>query len=396
MTGSPADVLGTAVEEGDLPCVVGVAAVARGAVLHWAAGPATPGELDTTEPVGPDTLFRLASMTKIITTVAALQLRERGELELDAPVERYCPGFADVRVLEGFDGDVPQLRPPASRATVRQLLTHTNGLAYGFWSPDLARWDTVAHPTDLAQTPLVCDPGTRFEYGLGTDWLGRVIEEVSGLGLDEYLTRHILDPLRMSATTFAPGNDQLSRCVPVHVRQTDGIWRATDFEWSRRPSRWPGGHGLYSTPRDFLRFQRMLLGAGTLDEATILTPGSVREMFTNQIDDLDFPSLMRTVDPTWSADIAAEPGHKWGFGLRLSMSDTPDGRVAGSGGWLGLFNTYFWIDPTSGVAGAFFTQLRPLGEASVLRAFRAFERSVYATCAPRTAARPDRRPVGAR
>src|SRR5262249_58055021 len=160
------------------------------------------------DPMTRDTMLRIASMTKMVTTTAALQLSERGALNLDASVQAYRPEFAGLQVLGGFEGDTPQLRAPGSRATVRQLMTHTAGLAYWFWNSDIDRYEQItgtpnasAGSDAMFAAPLMSDPGTRFEYGTGVDWLGRVVEAVSGQTLDAYLQAHITGPLGMTSTT---------------------------------------------------------------------------------------------------------------------------------------------------------------------------------------------------
>jgi methyl acetate hydrolase len=364
-----------AVDSGDAPMVVAVAADTHGVIYEGAAGPR---EVSGTEPASVDTVFRIASMTKILTTVAALKLRDEGRLDFAAPVDAYCAAFVEVRVLDGFDGDRPRLRPPASRATVAQLVTHTAGFAYGFWDGDLTRWHVAAKPQNMFDAPMVADPGTRLVYGISTDWLGRVVEAAAGRPLDEYLTAHVLTPLGMHATTFDPDDAQRARCAPVHARDEHGDWVATDIDWERSPRWWPGGHGLYSTPRDFLRLQRMLLAGGTLDGVRILAPSTVREAFTNQIGDLWFPSVIRTVDPAASGDFTAGPGRKWGWGLLLETTGPPGMRSAGSGAWAGMFNTYFWVDPHAGLTGALYTQTRPFVDPRILDVYARFERSLYA------------------
>jgi len=314
-------VLRDAVDSGDAPVVVAVAADTDGVIYEGAAGLRAVGAAG---PASADTVFRIASMTKIVTTVAALKLRDEGRLDFAAPVDAYCSDFVDVRVLDGFDGDRPRLRQPASRATVQQLATQTAGFAYGFWDANLAKWDAVAKPTSMFDAPMVADPGTRLVYGISTDWLGRVVEAASGQQLDDYLTAHVFVPLGMHATTFDPDDAQRARCVPVHARDERGDWVATDIDWERSPRWWPGGHGLYSTPRDFLVFQRMLLGGGTLGDARILAPSTVREAFTNQIGDLWFPAHIGTVDAATTGDFVAGPGRKWGWGC----SSTPPARPA--------------------------------------------------------------------
>jgi CubicO group peptidase (beta-lactamase class C family) len=367
-------VLHKAVDSGAVPNVVGMAADRKGVIYEGAAGPRS---VDGTEPVTVDSVFRIASMTKMVCTVAALQLRDRGDLDVDAPVDAYCPDFADVQVLSGFADDGPRLRAPASRATVRNLLTHTAGLTYGFWNADILRWDAATGPGSVFTTPMVADPGTRFEYGIGTDWLGKVVEAAGGRSLDGYLNEHVLGPLGMTSTAFLATGAQRDRLVPVHARDGDGTWVTTDFDWDQKPDYWSGGHGLYSTPRDYLRFQRMLLGGGTLAGTTILDRSSVREAFTNQIGDLWFPARIATADPATSCDFVAGPGMKWGWGLLLSTTGQPGMRSAGSGAWAGLFNTFFWVDPASGITGALYTQSLPFVTPDALRVYADFEGALY-------------------
>ena len=377
-------VLQAAVDAGDVPCVVATAADESGPIYEGAAGPRAVGESD---PVTPDTMFRIASMTKMVVTVAALQLQERGRLDLDAPVEKYLPEFADLQVLEGFDGDTPRVRPPATRATVHHLVTHTSGLAYWFFNADVVRWEEATGTPNVLSgskesfaAPLVADPGTQYEYGINTDWLGRVVEVASGQSLDDYVAEHILGPLGMTSTTFLMTEEQRAHSAPVHLRGEDGAWAAApEVDWSQEPEWWAGGHGLHSTPREYLHFQRMLLGGGTLDGTKILEAATVDRAFTNQIGELDFPPEIRTAHPPSTADFNAGPGFKWGLGLLLNSEQQPGMRAAGSGAWAGLMNTHFWVDRTSGVTGAIYTQTLPFVEPRVFQVYVDFERALYAS-----------------
>jgi CubicO group peptidase (beta-lactamase class C family) len=333
-----------------------------------------------------DTTFRIASMTKMVATTAALQLVEQGKLDLDAPIETYRPEFAELQVLEGFDGETPKLRAPKSKATVRQLATHTSGLAYWFWNADIVRWEAATGTPNVLSgeeviftAPLVGDPGTLYEYGINTDWLGRVVEAAGDTTLDAYVSEHILKPLGMEHTAFAIGDEQRADLVPIHLRGEAGDWQPTEIDWARSPDYWAGGHGLYATPRDYLRFQRMLLNGGTLDGVQILKRETVDAAFTNQIGDLDFPPTITTADPGSSADFLAGPGYKFGLGLLLNTDDAPGMRTAGSGAWAGLFNTHFWVDRTTGVTGAIYSQTLPFVEPSVFQVYADFERALYAS-----------------
>jgi methyl acetate hydrolase len=383
MTARIDEVLTAAVDAGAVPGVVAMAADADGAVYEGAAGKRSAAADD---PITPDTVMRIASMTKAVTTTAALQLVERGLLDLEAPVAHYRPEFANLSVLTGFDGDVPQLRPASTQATVRHLVTHTAGFGYWIWDADIDRYEQVTGTPnvmpgtiDVFKAPMLFDPGTRFEYGINHDWLGQVIEAVSGLTLDAYFLEHITGPLGMANTTARMTPEQRANSTPIHVRGEDGTWIATDVDWAQQPDYWGGGHFLYSTPRDYLRFQRMLLGCGTLDDVQILGRATVAAAFTNQIGALDFPAIMPTAHPELSAEVALGPGLKWGLGLLLNPVALPGMRAAGSGSWSGLFNTHFWVDPASGLTGAIYSQTLPFLEAPAVQLYVDFEAALYAS-----------------
>jgi CubicO group peptidase (beta-lactamase class C family) len=272
VNGSAIDkVLHDAVAASAVPHVAAIAANRDGIIYEGGAGPRIAGESD--DAVTTSTVFHIMSMTKIVATSAALQQVERGELDLDAPVDSYCPQFAEVQVLEGFDGDTPRLRAPASRATVRQLITHTSGLGYWFWNADLAKYEkltgvpnVVPGNADALRAPMLFDPGTRFNYGINSDWLGKVVETVAGKGLDVVIKENITGPLGMSDTMFLLDRGRKDNAVTVHVKDEAGQWSSAGFIANfDSPDWWPAGHGLASTPRDFLRFERMLLRGGELD-----------------------------------------------------------------------------------------------------------------------------------
>lgn len=383
MSTSLDDVLQSAVDAGDVPCAVAMAADDSGIIYEGAAGARSMGSQD---PVTPDTHLRIASKTKMVATVAALQQLERGKLALDDPVEKFLPEFADLEVLEGFDGDTPRTRPPSSKATVLHLITHTSGLAYWFFNSDIVRWEEVTGTPNVLSgskriftAPLVADPGAQFEYGINSDWLGRVVEAASGQSLDDYFREHILGPLGMNATTFLMTEEQRANSVPVHLRGEDGAWAPSELDWSQEPEWWAGGHGLYSTPRDYMKFQRMLLGGGTLEGAKILERETVQKAFTNQIGELDFPPAIKTADPGSTADFNAGPGMKWGHGLLLNTQQQSGMRAAGSGAWAGIFNSHYWIDPETQVTGAIYTQTLPFVEPRVFQVYVDFERALYAS-----------------
>jgi methyl acetate hydrolase len=378
------EVLQRAVASGAVPNVVAVAADREGIIYECGVGPRAPGEEAT---VDADTRFRIMSMTKMVVTVAALQLSEQHKLDLEAPVEEYCPEFAAVRVLEEIVDGTPVTRPPRSKATLWQLITHTSGLGYWFWSPGVLAWERaidapnmLSGSPEIFQTPMVTDPGARFEYGINTDWLGKVLEAVTGRRLDEVVRDAITEPLDMADTAFALTDDQRADVVPVHMRSDDGQWAATGIDLEPAPDYWPGGHGLYSTPHDYLKFQRMLLGDGTSpDGVTVLTEATVASAFENQIGELDFPAEIATAAPASTFGLAVGPHHKWGWGLMLNGADLPGRRRAGSGAWAGFYNTHFWVDRTTGVTGAIYSQLLPFLLPEAVAMYQDFETALYAS-----------------
>lgn len=377
-------VLEEAVARGALPHVAAIAADADGVFYEGGAGVRVVGESD--DPVGPSTQFRIMSMTKMVCTAAALQQLERGDLDLDAPVEDYLPDFADVQVLEGFDGDTPILVEPRTKATVRHLVTHTSGLGYWFWNADLMKYEAVTGTPNVVpgvmaafRAPMTAHPGERFVYGINTDWLGRVVEQVAGAKLDQVIAEGITEPLGMSSTTFHPTDAQRDTCVTVHVKGEDGAWGSVGSILNPEPEWWAGGHGLYSTPRDYIRFERALLRGGELDGARILQEATVDAAFSNQIGDLDFPAEIPTADPPITDTLHAGPGLKWGYGLMLNTEDVPGRRRAGTGAWAGLFNTHFFIDRTTGICASIYTNSLPfITYDEAWKAYGDFEEALYA------------------
>ena len=375
-------VLHEAVESGAAPHVAVIAADRDGVIFEGAAGPQVAGESD---PVTTDTLFRIMSMTKMPATVAALQEMEKGNLDLDAPVAEYCPAFADKQVMTGFAGGTPQYRPPASQATVRQLITHTSGLGYWFWSEDLVEWEkatgvpnVVAGVRSSLTAPLLADPGSAFIYGINIDWLGQVIEAVTGLTLDVAIKQGITGPLGMDHTTFLMNDDERPNASPVHVKGEDSTWVSIGEVLNQAPEYYAGGHGLYGPPSDYIKFERALLRGGELDGVRILQQSTVDAAFTNQIGDLDFPESIPTADPASSGPLNLGPGYKWGYGLLLNTHDQPGMRRAGSGAWAGLCNTHFWVDRSTGICASIYSNFLPFITPEALQLYQDFEKALYA------------------
>lgn len=334
-----------------------------------------------------DSVFRIASMTKPITSVAAMQLVEDGDLGLDVPVSKYIPSFAKLQVLEGFDETTgaPKLRPASKPVTLRHLLTHTSGFGYKFWNPLLREATTSGvipnipgKADSFLQAPLVFDPGERWEYGINTEWLGRLIETVRGESLDEVFAKSVFRPLGMSDTHFNVPEGKWPRLVSVHVRQANGGLKERRRPSPARVTFYNGGGGLYSTAADYTQFLRTLLRGGELDGNRILKPDTVALMGQNHIGGLE-AGRMLTVMPEVSNDFDFFPGSvdHFGFGFLINSKPVEGGRAAGSLAWAGLDNTYFWVDPTRDTCGVLMTQVLPFYDAKVVELLGEFERAVY-------------------
>jgi methyl acetate hydrolase len=376
------ELLENAVAGGSLPGVIAVAGDRDGVLYEGVAGRIS---VEGEQPLRSDTMLALASMTKAMTSVAALQLIERGRLELEQPVSSVLPAFGDLPVLDGFDGDTPRLRAPASQASVRHLLTHTSGLGYAFNNADLLRYLQLHHinPVELSRKmldgiPLVADPGTRWGYGTSTDWLGLLIEEISGQDLGAYCEQHIFTPLGMSDTTFTPSEAQRARMMALHARTADGGLEQSALELPSDPDFLSGGAGAYSTAGDYLRFMRALLREGELDGARILAPETVRLAFSDHLDGAPLPTMMESTIPELTNDVPSLPVRQgWGLGFHLLLEDIPGARRAGTGDWCGLFNCYYWIDPASDLTGALFTQLLPFFDLGAVQTLLAFGSAAF-------------------
>ena len=375
--------LRTAVDSGDLAGVVAMAADDTGVIYEGAFGRR---RLPDGEAMTRDTVFRVASMIKPITTVAALQLVERGKLSLDAPVPAIEPALGAPLVLDGFDDKGrPLLRPAKAPILLRELLTHTSGFAYRLWDGKAVQYFKALElipATDRKNAPLkplMFDPGERWQYGGGLDWAGRLVEFVSGEPLDVYFRKHIFDPLGMRDTAFVISKAQQAREASEHRRQPDGSLIAEPRERIGAHRPFSGGGGIYSTAPDYLTFIRVLLAAGARDGVRILRPDTVSQMGRNQIGKLDAGRL-RTTAPQLSNDVDFFPGIslKWGFGHMINMQPVPERRSAGSLTWGGLFNTYYWIDPQKRIAAVFLTQTLPFADERALNVYAQFERAIYA------------------
>lgn len=338
--------------------------------------------------VKPDSIFSIASMTKAIAATAALQLVERGKLQLDGPASKHLPDLGMAQVLHGYDASgQPILRPPTKPITLRHLLTHTSGFAYDIWSREMFEYvqktsNAVPPGTVAALTPLVFEPGTRWQYGYSMDWAGKLVEAVSGQNLEQYMQEHILQPLGMQDTTYIMTAEKYDRVVSLYQKLPDGTMQENPRRLPSPPKAYNGGGGLYSTPGDYVRFMQMILNNGRAGKSRILESKTVDLMATNQIGELGAGRL-KSFMPQRSADVDLHPGamDKWGLGFLINTKAYDNGRSAGSLAWAGIDNTFYWIDPKRGICATIMMQFLPFVDQEAVGLLRDFERSVYASLA---------------
>jgi methyl acetate hydrolase len=337
--------------------------------------------------VKPDGIFFIASMTKAITSTAALQLLERGKLTLEEPVSKHLPELAKLDVLEGFDNATgkPILRPAKKAVTLKHLLTHTSGFVYDTWDANMLKYEMqtgagAAGAGIAAVTPLMFEPGTRWQYGTSLDWTGRLVEAVSGQTLEQYFQQNILEPLGMRDTKFSVPAEKFDRLVSTYRRQSDGSLKEDPRALPAVPKAFNGGGGLYSTAGDYVRFMQMISRKGQAGGKQILQAKTVEMMSTNQIGELDAGKL-KTVRPAISADVDVHPGFKdkWGLGFLINTTAYQGGRSAGSLAWAGVENTFYWIDPKRSLCAVIMMQFFPFVDPEAVAMLGEFERAVYTT-----------------
>lgn len=372
-----------ATDAGDVPGVVAMATDRNGTLYEGAFGRRKVGD-DAAMTL--DTVVLIASMTKAITSVAAMQLVEQGKLDLDSPAAKWLPDIGKLGVFDGFGADgKPKTRPPKRPITLHHLLTHTAGFGYEFLSETVQQIQAAtgmpgfsSSHYDSLKMPLLFDPGERWEYGISIDWAGLLVQEASGLRLSEYLAKHVLGPLEMTDTAIRMRPDMLARLAPIHARLADGQLAPIDLVLPQDPHTDMGGQALYGTAGDYLKFVRMILNQGRAPGGQVLKPETVQALGRNQIGDLDVPSL-KSAAPAYSNDMPLPPDnpHKWSLAFMINTKALPTGRQPGSLMWAGLANSYYWIDPASGLGGVFLTQILPFADVKAMPLFFEFEAGVY-------------------
>jgi CubicO group peptidase (beta-lactamase class C family) len=371
-----------AVESKTMPGIVAAAVTDKGTLYEGAFGTR---EIGKNVPMTLDTVVWIASMTKAITATAAMQMVEKGKLSLDQPASAVVPELGQAKVLEGWDGDKPRLRAPKRPITLKHLLTHTAGYSYEIWSGDIARYQQATNTPGITTctnaaltTPLLFDPGDRWDYGINIDWAGKMVEASSGQKLDTYFQQNIFGPLGMKDTGFKLSAAQKARVSAVHQRDDKGTLAPVEFGLPENPEFLMGGGGLYGTAGDYLAFAQMIMNGGTHKGAQVLRRETVDQMSQSQIGAIEIP-VLKTAIPPLSNDVALFPGigKGWGLSFLINTQPVPGGRSAGSLAWAGLANTYFWIDRAKKVCGVFLSQLLPFYDHTTIDLFGKFETEVY-------------------
>jgi CubicO group peptidase (beta-lactamase class C family) len=371
--------LRSAVERKDVPGVVALISDRERVLYQSAFGVA---DVATGRPLTTDALFRIASMTKPITSVALMQLIEQGRLGLEDPAEKYLPELAGLKVIESFDATTGayRVRPASRPATVKHFLTHTSGLAYPFTSAIWRDFKPHAGETYPFGGPLLFDPGERWHYSTSTDVVGRLVEVVSGQKLEDYFREHIFAPLKMDDTSYNVPQEKAPRLVAQQQRagaRMDGAIELQNPQLGLTIPAPVGGGGLASTASDYGRFVRMLLNGGVLDGVRVLKAETVALMGQNQIGAISVPALKSALPRSADFTFIADGRDKWGLGFLITADQVPGKRSPGSLSWGGINNTFFWIDPNRGIGGVIMMQYLPFADAKALAVYDAFERGAY-------------------
>ncbi|WP_298214174.1 serine hydrolase [Acidocella sp.] len=339
-------------------------------------------------PMTTDSVFAIFSTTKAITGAAVLQCVEEGLLDLDAPAKTYAPEIGSLQVLEGFDpAGAPRLRPPRREITTRMLMMHTAGFGYDFFNENYLRLAqehgqpsvTTASKAAL-MTPLLFDPDEKWEYGTSMDWAGQVVERIRGKRLGEVFRERIFAPLGITEAGFTLTPAMRARLAGMHARNADGsLTPMPDFALPAEPEVDMGGHGLYATVGEYMKFIRMWLNEGAGPQGRVLRPETVAAALRSGLKSHQQIGMLPGVIPSLSNDADFFPGLKksWGYSFLINEEEAPTGRPAGAVGWAGLANLFYWIDVKTGVGGYWATQILPFGDATSFTGYLDFESAVY-------------------
>ncbi|MEE3359361.1 MAG: serine hydrolase domain-containing protein [Pseudomonadota bacterium] len=340
------------------------------------------------DPMTEDTVFAIFSTTKAIAGTTALQCVEDGLLDLDAPAKEYAPAIGNLQVIDGFDDSgQPRLRAPKSDVTTRQLMLHTAGFGYDFFNEDYKRLaeehgqpSVVTGSRASIETPLLFDPGEKWEYGTNIDWVGQVVEGIRGKRLGEVMAERVFAPLGMTDIAFTRTDNMKSRTATIHARGEDGsLTPMDDFALPDDPEVHMGGHGLYGSVPEYMKFIRMWLNDGAGQNGRVLKPETVDWAVKGALVPPQKVTMLPGVIPSLSNDAEFFPGlaKDWSYTFMVNSEEAPTGRPAGAIGWAGLANCFYWIDRANGVGGYWATQILPFADPESFTGYMDFETAVY-------------------
>ncbi len=366
-----------------VPGVVAMVTDRERSIYSGAAGQRSLGKPDA---MTVDSAFAIFSTTKAITGTAILQLVEEGSLDLDAPAKNYLPEIGTLQVIDGFDASgEPKLRAPKRDITTRMLMLHTAGFGYDFFNQTYLRLaeergqpSVITASKGALMTPLLFDPGDKWEYGTNIDWCGQVVEAITGKRLGEVFQERIFEPCGITDMTFHLNDDLRSRLAIMHARGEDGSLTPMEFELTDDPEVHMGGHGLYGTVGDYMRFIRMWLNDGQGEVGPVLKPETVRMAEQNHLAEKKV-TMLPGVIPALSNDAEFFPGlsKSWSFTFMVNDEEAPTGRPAGALGWAGLANLFYWIDRQNGFGGFWATQILPFGDPVSFTGYMDLETAFY-------------------
>jgi methyl acetate hydrolase len=393
---APADaILSKAVNS--TPGVPGVVAIATDRNANIYEGAFGVRQAGANTPMTTDSVFAIFSTTKAITGTACLQLVEDGKLDLDVPAKTYAQEIGKLQVLDGFDdAGKPKLRAPKRDITTRMLLLHTAGFGYDFFNETYNRLaqdhkqpSVITSSHASIRTPLLFDPGEKWEYGSNIDWAGQVVEGIAGKRLGEVMKERIFKPLGMEDTAFSMNESMRKRVVTMHQRDETGkLTPLPDFALPPDPEVHMGGHGLYATVLDYTKFIRMWLNDGRGPGGRVLKKETVEMAVKNGLPgDMKIKGLPGVI-PSLSNYAEFFPGmpKSWALTFMINDHDAPTGRPAGALAWAGLANLYFWIDRKNGIGGFWATQILPFADPPSVGGYIDFETAVYRAMATKAAA----------
>ncbi|PBI93978.1 Esterase EstB [Variovorax boronicumulans] len=367
----------------------GVVAMATDHTGNFYEGAAGTRELGHDRPMATDSVFAIFSTTKAITGTCAMQLIEEGKISLTDPAGVYVPEIDELQVLDGFDADGrPRTRAPRRRITVNDLMLHTSGLGYEFFSEDDLKYRAALNiPTVVSgsfesiRTVLLHEPGAAWTYGANIDWLGRIVEQQRGKRLGEVMKERVFEPLGMQDIGFGMSESMKARRVTIHDRAADGrLTPLPELVLPEPPPMDMGGHGLYATVGEYMKFIRMVLNDGAGPHGRVLKADTVQRMAQDGLAAMDLSvGGWRTSVPALSNTGEFLPGTDkgWAYTFMTNRERAPTGRPANSLMWAGLANSFFWIDRESGIGGYWATQILPFQDCASYPGFVAFETAVY-------------------